>query len=184
MLCQYVLCHCMFVYFSVHVVFVWPAVCGCCMWRSDVACQSEAMLHVSLDTLHLGMGVQVACVPFPSPSASFWVVCCTLPECLTLGVCCWGFCVCGCSLEVSACIHSYCSLNYTREWHCVPGYIVCRGESVCVVNHSTSIYVQVAMCMMCVRVHLSVCWVIGDYHGCVPKDGVSARVRCVMFGTL
>lgn len=47
-----VLCHCVFVYSTVYVVFVWPpvlecimfqAVCGCGLWR-----RSQAMVHVLL----------------------------------------------------------------------------------------------------------------------------------------
>lgn len=70
------------------------------------------------------------------PSASFWAVSCAMhenrPECLTLGMCCWGFCVCSCSLEVSACVRSYCSLttqvNGTVYWGIL---YVTRGDSGC-----------------------------------------------------
>lgn len=39
------------------------------------------------------------------------------------------------------------------------------------------------MCMMCVCVHLSMCWVTGDCYGCVRMCQVSFH-GCVMFGTL
>lgn len=74
--------------------------------------------------------------PLLLPSASFWAVSCAMhenrPECLTLGMCCWVFCVCGCSLEVSACVRSYCPLtihvNGTVYWGIL---CVTRGESGC-----------------------------------------------------
>lgn len=112
------------------VVFVWPAASGCCMWRSDVACQSEAVLHVSLYALHLGVGLHVACVPFLCPSASFWVMsrarCQNVFGHMLLGfLCVWLF-------IGSLCRRPFILFSdYTHAWHCVPGYIVCRGESVC-----------------------------------------------------
>lgn len=68
--CWEMLCHCVCVFLCTCCVCVAmrvpgvPAVCGCCTWCSGGACRSEAAVHVLLvRTLHLGIGVHVACVP-------------------------------------------------------------------------------------------------------------------------
>lgn len=113
-----------FVYFSVCVVFVWPcepAMCGCCMWCSGVAFQSEAMVHVLLvRTLHLGIGVHVACVPAsPRPpghhSGLCPVRCAKMYHRVLLWACAAWDCVCA-----AACARSHCPLT-------TPGMALCTG---------------------------------------------------------
>lgn len=68
--------------------------------------------------------------PLLLPSASFWVVSCAvpknIPECLTVGTCCWGFRVCVWLFTGGLCLRPFILFSdYTCEWHCVLGYVVC-----------------------------------------------------------
>lgn len=182
MLCQCILCNC---------VFVCVCTCGVCVasskWLLYVAlrCGLSARGGAARFTLHTAFGHGAPCslcpLPFPPLSIIMGCVPSTMSECLWACAAGVSVCVAVHWKSLPASIHTVLILHMHGT---VYRGILCVRVNPCVTNHSTSIYARVAMCMTCVRVHLSVCWVIGDHHGCVPKDCVSAHVRCVMFGTL